>query len=108
MLARALLSRLRSRLRGRCPDTVRRRAEGPDRTGRLGNSAARRKAILSRPEVAAAAKADRLATINGLAGEYAQAHDAQLRPGAKKIVELENDQAEQVPVEPTSKKKKAA
>ena len=68
-----------------------------------------RKAILSRPEVAAAEKADRLATINRLAGEYAQAHDAQLRPRAEKNVELENDQAEPAPVEPMpTKKKKAA
>ncbi len=69
-----------------------------------------RKAILSRPEVAAASKADRLATINRLAGEYAQAHDAQLRPRAEKIVALENDQAEPAPVkthEPTKKKKAA-
>ena len=57
-----------------------------------------RKAVISRPEVAAASKADRLATINRLAGEYAEEHDAQLRPRAQKIVELENDQAEPTPV----------
>ena len=50
-----------------------------------------RKAIVSRPEVAAASKADRLATINRLAGQYAKQHDAQLRPRAEKIVALEND-----------------
>jgi len=57
-----------------------------------------RKAIISRPEVAAASKADRLATINRLAAEYAKEHDAQLRPRAEKIVALENDQAEPTPV----------
>ena len=57
-----------------------------------------RKAVIPRPEVAAASKADRLATINRLAGEYAEEHDAQLRPRAEKIVALENDQAEPVPV----------
>src|SRR5262249_44389572 len=69
-----------------------------------------RKAIVSRPEIAAASKADRLATINRLAGEYAKEHDAQLRPRAQKIVALENDQAEPAPVRkqepmPTKKKK---
>jgi hypothetical protein len=71
-----------------------------------------RKAIVSRPEIAAASKADRPATINRLAGEYAQVHDAQLRPRAQKIVALENDQVEPVQVlkhEPMpTKKKKAA
>jgi hypothetical protein len=71
-----------------------------------------RKAIASRPEIAAASKANRLATINRLAGEYAQSHDTQLRPRAQKIVALENDQAEAAPVrkhEPMpTKKKKAA
>jgi hypothetical protein len=71
-----------------------------------------RKAIASRPEVAAASNADRLATINRLAAEYAKEHDAQLRPRAEKIVALENDQAEPAPVkthEPVpTKKKKAA
>ena len=57
-----------------------------------------RKAVISRPEVAAASKADRLATINRLAGEYAEEHDAQLRPRAEKIAALENDQAEPTPV----------
>jgi hypothetical protein len=71
-----------------------------------------RKAITSRPEVAAASKADRLATINRLAGEYAKEHDTQLRPRAQKIVALENDQAEPAPVRkhgpmPTKKKKAA-
>ena len=71
-----------------------------------------RKAIISRPEIAAASKADRLATINRLAAEYAQAHDAQLRPRAEKIVALENDEAEPAPVKkhepmPTKKKKAA-
>ena len=57
-----------------------------------------RKAVISRPEVAAASNADRLATINRLAAEYAKEHDAQLRPRAEKIVALENDQAEPTPV----------
>src|SRR5262245_58657067 len=43
-----------------------------------------RKAVISRPEVAAASNADRLATINRLAAEYAKEHDAQLRPRAQK------------------------
>jgi hypothetical protein len=71
-----------------------------------------RKAIISRPEIAAASKADRLATINRLAAEYAREHDAELRPRAQKIVALENDQAEPTPVKAheaiPSKKKKAA
>ena len=71
-----------------------------------------RKAIGSRPEVAAAPKADRLATINRLAGEYAKEHDAQLRVRAQKIVALETDPVEPAPVlkhEPLpAKKKKAA
>ena len=57
-----------------------------------------RKAVISRSEVAAASNADRLATINRLAAEYAKEHDAQLRPRAEKIVALENDQAEPTPV----------
>src|SRR6516164_1140816 len=57
-----------------------------------------RKAIISRPEVVAASNADRLATINRLAAEYAKEHDAQLRPRAEKIAALENDQAEPTPV----------
>jgi hypothetical protein len=71
-----------------------------------------RKAIISRPEVAAASKADRLATINRLAAEYAKEHDAQLRLRAEKIVALENDQAELTPVRKHQampmKKKRAA
>src|SRR5262245_33090541 len=70
-----------------------------------------RKAIISRPEIAAASKANRLATINRLAGEYAKEHDAQLRSRALKIVALENDEAEPAPVkkhEPMPTKKKAA
>jgi hypothetical protein len=72
-----------------------------------------RKAIVSRPEIAAASKADRLATINRLAGEYAKEHDAQLRPRAQKIVALEALEAEPVPVKkaepvPMKKGKKAA
>src|SRR5262245_41763124 len=69
-----------------------------------------RKAVISRREVAAASKADRLATINRLAREYAEEHDAQLRPRAKKIVALENDQAEPAPVQkpqPTKRNKAA-
>ena len=72
-----------------------------------------RKAIGSRPEIAAASKADRLATINRLAAEYAKEHDAQLRPRAQKIVALETLEAEPVPVKkadpvPMKKGKKAA
>jgi DNA invertase Pin-like site-specific DNA recombinase len=70
-----------------------------------------RKAIASRPEIAAASKAERLATINRLAGEFAKEHDVQLRSRAQKIVALENDQAEPVPVqkhEPMATKKKKA
>jgi hypothetical protein len=72
-----------------------------------------RKAIVSRPEAAAASKADRLATINRLAAEYAREHDAQLRPRAQKIVALETLEAEPVPVKkaapvPIKKGKKAA
>jgi hypothetical protein len=68
-----------------------------------------RKAIVSRPEIAAASKADRLATINRLAGEYAKEHDAQLRPRAQKIVALETLEAEPVKkAEPVAMKKKRA
>ena len=67
-----------------------------------------RKAVISRPEVAAASNADRLATINRLAAEYAKEHDARLRPMAEKIVALENDQAEPAPVQKPTKKPKAA
>jgi hypothetical protein len=71
-----------------------------------------RKAVMSRPEIAAAPKADRLATINRLAGEYAKEHDAELRPRAQKIVALETLEAEPAPVKkhepmPTKKKKAA-
>jgi len=63
-------------------------------------------------DIAAAPKDQRLALINRLAAEYAQSHDAQLRPRAEKIVALEDDQAEPAPVrkhEPMrTKKKKAA
>jgi hypothetical protein len=57
-----------------------------------------RKAVISRPEVTAASNADRLATINRLAAEYAKEHDAQLRPRAEKIVALENDRVEPAPI----------
>src|SRR5262249_8688507 len=57
-----------------------------------------RKAVISRHEVAAASNADRLATTNRLAAEYAKEHDVQLRSRAQKIVALENDQAEPTPV----------
>jgi hypothetical protein len=68
-----------------------------------------RKAVISRPEVAAASKADRLATINRLAGEYAKEHDAQLRPRAQKIVALETLEADPVKkAEPAAMKKKRA
>jgi hypothetical protein len=68
-----------------------------------------RKAIVSRPEIAAASKADRLATINRLAGEYAKEHDAQLRPRAQKIVALETVEGEPVKkAEPVAMKKKRA
>jgi hypothetical protein len=68
-----------------------------------------RKAIVSRPEIVVASKADRLATINRLAAEYAKEHDAQLRSRAQKIVALENDQAEPVKkAEPVAMKKKRA
>jgi hypothetical protein len=71
-----------------------------------------RKAVISRPEVAAASNADRLATMNRLAAEYAKEHDVQLRPRAEKIVALENDQAEPTPVRKhqaiTTRKNRAA
>ena len=68
------------------------------------------KAIVSRPEIAAASKADRLATINRLAVDYAKENDAQLRPRAQRIVALENDEAEPLPVKKAEppKKKRAA
>src|SRR5262245_24443005 len=68
-----------------------------------------RKAIVSRPEVAAASNADRLATINRLAAEYATEHAAQLRPRAQKIVALETLEAEPVKkTEPVAMTKKRA
>jgi hypothetical protein len=68
-----------------------------------------RKAVTSRPEIAAASKANRLATINRLAGEYATEHDAQLRPRAQKIAALETLEAEPVKkAEPVAMKKKRA
>jgi hypothetical protein len=67
-----------------------------------------RKAVITRPEVAAASNSDRLATINRLAAEYAKERDAQLRPRAEKIVALENDQAEPTPVQKPTKRNKAA
>jgi hypothetical protein len=68
-----------------------------------------RKAVTSRPEIAAASKANRLATINRLAGEYATEHDAQLRPRVQKIVALETLEAEPVKkAEPVAMKKKRA
>src|SRR5262245_14290992 len=68
-----------------------------------------RKAIISRPEIVAAPKADRLATINRLAAEYAKEHDEQLRPRAQKIVALEALEAEPVKkAEPVAMKKKRA
>lgn len=71
-----------------------------------------RKAVASHPEVAAAPKKDRLATINRLATEYAKAHDGELRPRAEKIVALENGEpvpiTKPAPVQPATKKKRAA
>ena len=68
-----------------------------------------RKAVISRPEVAAASKADRLALINKLASAYAVEHDAQLRPRAEKIVALEEGEPARAKHEPVpTKKKKAA
>ena len=56
-------------------------------------------------ELAAAPKSDRLALLNRLATEFADAHDVALRPRAQKIVALENDE----PVAPAkSAKRKAA
>jgi hypothetical protein len=67
------------------------------------------KAIFSRPEVAAASKADRLALINKLASAYATKHDAQLRSRAQKIVALEEGEPVQAKHEPIpTKKRKAA
>ena len=50
-------------------------------------------------ELAAVAKDQRLAVLNKLAAEYAQAHDGKLRPRAVKIVALE-DGGEPEPVAP--------
>ena len=63
-------------------------------------------------ELVAAPKSDRLALLNRLATEFAEAHDVALRPRAQKIVALENDQAEPAPVKkhepmPTKRKKAA-
>ena len=62
-------------------------------------------------DIAAAPKEQRLALINRLAAEYAQSHDAALRPRAEKIVALENVGAEPVPAKkagPVAKSKRAA
>jgi hypothetical protein len=69
-----------------------------------------RKATAGRPEIAAASKDQKLATINRLATAYAAEHDAQLRPRAEKIVALENDAAVPVKAVPmlSAKKKRAA
>jgi hypothetical protein len=59
-------------------------------------------------DIAAAPKDQRLALVNRLAAQYAQAHDGALRPRAEKIVALE---AEPLPVKkagPVVKGKKAA
>jgi hypothetical protein len=67
-----------------------------------------RKAVISRPEVAAASKADRLALINKLASAYAAQHDAQLRPRAQKIVALEEGEPLPATKHEPPKKKRAA
>jgi hypothetical protein len=62
-------------------------------------------------DIASAPKERRLALINRLAAEYAQSHDATLRPRAEKIVALENIDVEPLPVKkagPAAKGKKAA
>jgi|SRR5262245_13005104 hypothetical protein len=59
-------------------------------------------------DLAAAPKAERLALLNRLANEYAEAHDAKLRPRALKIVELESDEAEPAKSKPKATKRKAA
>src|SRR5262249_22312701 len=59
-------------------------------------------------DLAGAPKAERLALLNRLANEYAEAHDAKLRPRAIKIVELESDEAELAKPEPKAAKRKAA
>ena len=58
-------------------------------------------------ELAAASKGDRLALLDKFATEYAEAHDAKLRPRAIRIVALENDEPEAPPAKPTAKKKAA-
>lgn len=58
-----------------------------------------RKAVASRPEIAAAAKADRLATLNKLATAYAAENDATLRPRALKIIAIENGLDAPAPVQ---------
>jgi len=58
-------------------------------------------------ELAAASKGDRLALLNKFATEYAEAHDAKLRPRAIQIVRLENDEPEAPPAKPATKKKAA-
>src|SRR5215475_11354568 len=68
-----------------------------------------RKAIVSRPEITAASKANRLATISRLAGDYAKEHDAQLRSRAQKIVALETVETEPAKkAEPVATTKKRA
>jgi len=59
-------------------------------------------------ELTAASKGDRLALLNKLATEYAEAHNSKLRPRAIKIVELESDEAEPAKPEPKAAKRKAA
>jgi hypothetical protein len=59
-------------------------------------------------DLGAASKAERLTLLNRLANEYAEAHDAKLRPRAIKIVELESDEAESAKPEPKAAKRKAA
>jgi hypothetical protein len=59
-------------------------------------------------DLADAPKAERLALLNRLANEYAETHDAKLRPRAIKIVELESDEAEPAKPEPKAAKRKAA
>jgi len=59
-------------------------------------------------EIAAAPKDQRLAVLNKLANDYAQAHDATLRPRAVKIVELENDEPTPVKTAPAKPAKRKA
>src|SRR5262249_38335823 len=61
------------------------------------------------PKAPADPVADRLALLNKFATEYAEAHDAKLRPRAEKIVALENDEPVAPKPEPAhAKKRKAA